>query len=74
LVGSLLGLVGWIVAMVQAKRRKLFHLPVIGLIADGLTRVQKKQRVFRICVPVGYVGDSSLCRVFALSVNRRSGA
>jgi uncharacterized membrane protein len=36
-IGSLLGLVGWLVAMVQAERRKLFHLPVIGLVAERLT-------------------------------------
>jgi len=36
-VEFLLGLVGWLVAMVQAKRRKLFHLPLIGWFAERLT-------------------------------------
>ena len=36
-VGYLLGLVGWLVAMVQATRRKQFHLPVIGMVAERLT-------------------------------------
>jgi uncharacterized membrane protein len=36
-VGSLLGLVGWLVAMIQAKREKLFHLPLIGWVAERLT-------------------------------------
>ena len=36
-VGFLLGLVGWLVAMIQAKRRKLFHLPLIGWVAERLT-------------------------------------
>jgi len=36
-VGTLVGFVGWLVAMVQAKRRKLFHLPLIGWFAERLT-------------------------------------
>ena len=36
-VGFLLCSVGWVVAMVQARRRKQFHLPVIGLVAERLT-------------------------------------
>jgi uncharacterized membrane protein len=35
-VGSLL-FVGWLVALIQAKRRKLFHLPLIGWLAERLT-------------------------------------
>ena len=35
-VGTLLGFVGWLVAMVQAKRGKLFHLPLIGWFAERL--------------------------------------
>jgi uncharacterized membrane protein len=36
-IAFLLGLVGWLVAMSQAKRRKLFHLPLIGWAAERLT-------------------------------------
>lgn len=36
-IGFLVGLVGWVVAIFQAKRRKLFHLPLIGWVADRLT-------------------------------------
>ena len=34
--GYLLCLVGWLVAMFQAMRRKLFHLPVVGWVAQRL--------------------------------------
>jgi uncharacterized membrane protein len=36
-VGFRLGLVGWLFAMIQAKRQKLFHLPLIGWVAERLT-------------------------------------
>jgi uncharacterized membrane protein len=35
--GFVLGLVGWLVAMFQAKRKKLFHLLLIGWLAERLT-------------------------------------
>jgi uncharacterized membrane protein len=36
-IGFLLGLVGWLLAMIQAKRKKLFHLPLMGWVAERLT-------------------------------------
>lgn len=36
LSGFLLGLAGWVTAMIQARRGKVFHLPLIGLVADRL--------------------------------------
>jgi uncharacterized membrane protein len=36
---KLLGLVAWIVSMVEAGRRKKFHLPIIGALADWLSRL-----------------------------------
>lgn len=33
---SLLLIVGWIVAMIQARRRKMFHLPLLGYVAERL--------------------------------------
>ena len=36
-VGNLFCFVGWLVAIIQATRRKPFHLPVIGLVAERLT-------------------------------------
>jgi uncharacterized membrane protein len=43
-IGFLLGLVGWLLAMIQAKRKKLFHLPLIGWVAERLTCQWKRQR------------------------------
>jgi uncharacterized membrane protein len=33
---SSLGLIAWLVVMFQAQRRKLFHLPVVGWVAERL--------------------------------------
>lgn len=34
---SLILVVGWLVAMIQARRRKMFHLPLLGYLAERLT-------------------------------------
>jgi len=38
MIGSLLGLLAWLVAMVQAGRRRYFHLPLIGIMAERLAQ------------------------------------
>jgi len=36
-IGSLVFLVAWLVATIQAERRKRFHLPIIGAVAEWFT-------------------------------------
>jgi uncharacterized membrane protein len=33
---SLVLIVGWLVAMIQARRRKMFHLPLLGYLAERM--------------------------------------